>query len=201
MHSIVTYMGRARRLAILGASLLLWPLAGAATAELPPLEQSDRHAKISRLVTTLFERSHYRQVRIDDSVSSRVLDRYIEVMDGNRHYFLASDIEEFEAHRHKLDDAVNLDSLGDQTGADALPESAWVRFDDIPLPFGQITADPQQERRITHGQTVLIRDLDSDEGDWVKLVNSRGRLIAVGVVAERIGTGAVGVVQPRIVFS
>jgi hypothetical protein len=35
----------------------------------------------------------------------------------------------------------------------------------------------------------------------VKLTNRRGQLIAVGVVAERIGSGAVGVVQPKIVFS
>ena len=69
-----------------------------ATAEAPGLEPSDRHAKISRLVTTLFERSHYRQIRVDDQVSSDVLDRYIEVMDGNRQYFLAGDITQFDQY-------------------------------------------------------------------------------------------------------
>lgn len=111
MLSVEKLRVRGRRLATLGGLLLLWPLAAIATAQLPELEQTDRHAKISRLVTTLFERSHYRQVRIDDEVSSRVLDRYIEVMDGNRHYFLASDIQEFEGYRHKLDDAVKRGQL------------------------------------------------------------------------------------------
>ena len=76
----------------------------------------------------------------------------------------------------------------------------WVPFDSIPLPFEQVVADPQQESRIAHGQTVLIRESRSDEGDWVKLVNQRHRLIAVGSVVERIGSGGVVVVQPRIVF-
>ena len=46
-----------------------------------------------------------------------------------------------------------------------------------------------------------IRSPPGEAGDWVKLTNRRGQLIAVGVVAEKIGSGAVGVVQPRIVFS
>jgi len=111
MQSFVMLPARRRRVAALSVLLLMWPLTGATSAQAPALEQSDRHAKISRLVTTLFERSHYRQVRIDDEVSSRVLDRYIEVMDGNRHYFLASDIEDFEDFRYKLDDAVKRGQL------------------------------------------------------------------------------------------
>ena len=77
---------------------------------------------------------------------------------------------------------------------------AWWPFDDIPLPFSEVLADAQQERRIQHGQTVLIRDLEGQEGDWVKVVNRSHRFIAVGSVVERIGTGNVGVVQPKVVF-
>jgi tRNA pseudouridine55 synthase len=80
------------------------------------------------------------------------------------------------------------------------PGDAWVPFDQIPLPFGEVTADPQQEQRIHHGQTVLVRELAGEEGDWVKLINRRRELIAVGTVVERIGAGGVGVVQPKVVF-
>jgi tRNA pseudouridine55 synthase len=79
-------------------------------------------------------------------------------------------------------------------------ESAWIPFDAIPLPFGEVTADPQQETRITHGQTVLVRELAGAEGDWVKLINKRREFIAVGTVVERIGTAGVGIIQPRVVF-
>lgn len=107
---LLNFLADRRRL-LLAVTLGLLPLAGMATADAPQLEPSDRHAKISRLVTTLFERSHYRQIRVDDQVSSDVLDRYIEVMDGNRQYFLASDIEEFESYRYELDDAVKRGDL------------------------------------------------------------------------------------------
>ena len=68
------------------------------------------------------------------------------------------------------------------------PGAAWVPFDQIPLPFGEVTADPQQEQRIRHGQTVLVRELGGEEGDWVKLLNRRREFIAVGTVVERIGS-------------
>lgn len=77
---------------------------------------------------------------------------------------------------------------------------AWIPFDEIPLPMGEVIADTQQEERLTHGQTALIKELPGEEGDWVKLMSRRRRFIAVGTVLERIGHGGVGIVQPRVVF-
>ena len=98
------------------ATLLLAILLGGATAAKPAatetvLAPSERHGKISRLVTTLFERSHYRRATVDDGTSSLMLDAYIEALDGNRQYFLATDIAEFEAWRTTLDDAVKRGQL------------------------------------------------------------------------------------------
>lgn len=100
----------------------------------------------------------------------------------------------------RLEDALDLDTLRQQVEDGAEQVSAWIPFDEIPLPFGEITADPQQEKRIQHGQTVLVRDLEGKEGDWIKVLNHRRQFIAVGSVVERIGTGRVGVVQPKVVF-
>ena len=44
-------------------------------------------------------------------VSSQILDRFITNMDGNRHYFMAADIEEFETYRYEFDDAVKRGDL------------------------------------------------------------------------------------------
>jgi carboxyl-terminal processing protease len=55
----------------------------------------------------MFERSHYRQAPVNDPVSSLVLDRYLESLDGARSYFLVSDVAEFERYRYQLDDAVS----------------------------------------------------------------------------------------------
>jgi len=101
----------------------------------------------------------------------------------------------------KVEDAVTLDELRSHPDSAETPDGGWIPIDQIPLPFTEVAADAQQEQRITHGQSILFRTLAGEAGDWVKLVNRRGQLIAVGVIAERIGNGAVGVVQPRIVFS
>jgi len=74
----------------------------------PPtvIAEQPRHETISKVMTSLVERSHYSRVKVDDSVSSKMLDSYIEALDGNRLYFLADDIAGFERYRFTLDDAV-----------------------------------------------------------------------------------------------
>lgn len=99
-----------------------------------------------------------------------------------------------------VESAATLARLDEAATAGHPPGEAWIPFDQIPLPFGEVTADPQQEHRISHGQTVLVRELAGEEGDWVKLVNRRREFIAVGTVVERIGNAGVGIVQPKVVF-
>ncbi len=100
----------------------------------------------------------------------------------------------------KVEQAITFGALEELVKAGEGAGAAWIPFDQIPLPFGEVTADPQQETRISHGQTVLVREILGEEGDWVKLVNRRRELIAVGTVVERIGSAGVGIVQPRVVF-
>ena len=100
----------------------------------------------------------------------------------------------------RVEDALPFSRLEEKVQAEEALGAAWIPFDQIPLPFGEVTADPQQENRISHGQTVLVRELAGEEGDWVKLVNRRREFIAVGTVIERIGSAGVGIVQPKVVF-
>lgn len=99
-----------------------------------------------------------------------------------------------------VEDAATFKRLEELVQAGEAPRTTWIPFDQIPLPFGEVTADPQQETRISHGQTVLVRELAGEEGDWVKLVNRRRELIAVGTIVERIGSAGVGIIQPKVVF-
>ena len=68
-------------------------------------------ARLRGSSSSMFERSHYRQAPVNDPVSSLVLDRYVESLDGQRSYFLASDIAEFERYRYQLDDAIPTGEL------------------------------------------------------------------------------------------
>lgn len=83
---------------------------------------------------------------------------------------------------------------GEEIGTALLP------IGEIPLPFASCEVDTAQERRLRNGQTAILRGIEAEAGDWVRLADRRGELVAIGTVAERIGTGAIAVVQPRIVF-
>jgi carboxyl-terminal processing protease len=83
----------------------------AASAAVTDFAPTERQAKVARLVSSMFERSHYRQAPVNDPVSSLVLDRYLESLDGSRSYFVASDIAEFEKYRYQLDDAITTGKL------------------------------------------------------------------------------------------
>ena len=76
-----------------------------------PLLPESRHENIGELVTQFIQKSHYLHVTVNDDLSSRVMDRYIEALDRNRMYLLASDVEYFEKFRHQLDDVVRSQPL------------------------------------------------------------------------------------------
>ena len=75
------------------------------------LEPESRHENIGRLVTTFIQKSHYNHIAVNDDLSSRVMDTYIDELDRNRVYLLASDLEFFEQYRLELDDIVRSEPL------------------------------------------------------------------------------------------
>ena len=115
MESVLTKNKIGVRQWILLAVVAVWSLSASAATpavntqeELAPVA---RHEKIGQLVTEFIQKSHYRHASVDDELSSKVLDRYIESLDNNRMYLLASDVAEFEKYRYGLDDMVRSEPL------------------------------------------------------------------------------------------
>ena len=108
---------RTRGLAIALLALLSLPALsnseGGATAidENQFLYPEQRHENIGELVAQFIQKSHYNQIAVDDTLSSKVLDFYVDNLDRNRMYLLASDIEYFERYRYQLDDIVKSKPL------------------------------------------------------------------------------------------
>ena len=75
------------------------------------LEPTSAMAEASRWARTFLTRAHYKKTDLDDDLSSEILDRYVESLDPNRIFFLASDIRAFEAYRNGLDDALEREQL------------------------------------------------------------------------------------------
>jgi carboxyl-terminal processing protease len=83
----------------------------AATEPLPPLQIEAKHVPISTNVAKLIEELHYSLPRLDNSLSSAILDQYLDTLDGNRMYFTAADIASFNRLRYELDDRTRTGDL------------------------------------------------------------------------------------------
>lgn len=83
----------------------------AAVEPLPPLQIQPKHPAISSNVAKLIEELHYSLPRLDNSVSSAILDRYLDTLDVNRMYFTAGDIASFNRLRYELDDRTRTGDL------------------------------------------------------------------------------------------
>ncbi|MEQ1507523.1 MAG: carboxy terminal-processing peptidase, partial [Myxococcota bacterium] len=60
--------------------------------------------EVATIVAEMLQRYHYDKHPIDDEMSERWLDNYLDALDYGRMVFLQSDIDEFETHRDTLDD-------------------------------------------------------------------------------------------------
>ena len=56
------------------------------------------------VVKYVVEKGHYNSIEIDDDISEKIFDSYIEQLDAQKRFFLQSDIRQFEKYKHKLDD-------------------------------------------------------------------------------------------------
>ena len=75
------------------------------------IEPEMEHRYASNIATRFLTNYHYKRTRLDDDLSSDIFDSYLELLDPNRIYFLASDIEMFERYRSGLDDALRHSDL------------------------------------------------------------------------------------------
>lgn len=76
------------------------------------LQPLNHYKTESQLLVSLLSRYHYKQVEIDDSLSEKIFNRYLKVLDNGKNYFLKSDIDKLISYKDKLDDNLidgNLD--------------------------------------------------------------------------------------------
>ena len=68
----------------------------------PSLEQRLR----SNLATKFLANWHYKDTRLDDELSEKIFEGYLNLLDPNYSFFLAKDIETFSPYRLRMDDAL-----------------------------------------------------------------------------------------------
>jgi carboxyl-terminal processing protease len=71
----------------------------------PSEDERQSETSISKVVSSLLERSHFSRQAFDDAMSAKFLNRYIDTLDALHLHFLKSDIDEFEKkYRDSLDE-------------------------------------------------------------------------------------------------
>ncbi|MEM7054370.1 MAG: carboxy terminal-processing peptidase, partial [Pseudomonadota bacterium] len=80
-------------------------------ADLNLLKPATEHSFATRLTTRFLSSYHYRRTQLDDEMSKRIFEQYIELLDPNRMYFLVSDIDDLQRYQLHLDDALRTAEL------------------------------------------------------------------------------------------
>ncbi|HEV8513881.1 MAG TPA: carboxy terminal-processing peptidase [Cyclobacteriaceae bacterium] len=78
------------------------------TTELKPKPVYGREA---RVISYILDTYHYRKISLNDSLSAAILQQYINELDNNRVYFLASDIQSFDKYKNVIDDLTRKEDV------------------------------------------------------------------------------------------
>lgn len=69
------------------------------------------YGKEAKIIAYILDNNHYRKIVLNDSLSSVILDRFIESLDNNKTYFTAQDIRNFEKYRFLVDDLIKAENV------------------------------------------------------------------------------------------
>ena len=70
------------------------------------LYPKQKHREQSKLIHQLLTKYHYKKINLSDSLSKKILDRYIASLDPNKEYLFSSDIKYFSQYDEKIDDYI-----------------------------------------------------------------------------------------------
>ena len=73
---------------------------------LDTLGPTPEHRQATAGIVQLMQRYHYKRVEVGDELSEQIFDRFLETLDPQKNFFLASDLAEFDPFRRKFDDAL-----------------------------------------------------------------------------------------------
>jgi carboxyl-terminal processing protease len=83
------------------------PASAASILPAGSLAPTDDQRAIARKIGRILEETHYSRAPIDDAFSGQVFQRYLEFLDPEHSYFLASDIKEFSVYKDQFDDMIH----------------------------------------------------------------------------------------------
>ncbi|KLV03781.1 carboxy-terminal protease [Photobacterium aquae] len=165
------------RFSLIAAGMMLAASAQALEAkytlsDIPQLAPEKQHATASKRVASRFTRSHYKQFSLNDQFSASMFDRYIEMLDYNKSFLTASDIQQFDKWQNQLDDQLKR---GDTSAAFDIYNTALKRRYDryqyaLTLLDREINFDIDEEMVLDRSELPWAKDRNELNEIWRKRV-------------------------------
>lgn len=71
----------------------------------------EKEALLMELITFVINNGHYDPIDVDDNFSAEVYNNYLEILDGNKRFFLQEDLNQLNAYENKIDDLIKSQSF------------------------------------------------------------------------------------------
>ena len=122
--------------------------------------ESQKKATLEILET--LDKRHFTHIAVDDALSVKFLNNYIDQLDPNKSFFLQADIDEFLTYQYALDDALKK---GQNTIGFAIYQRLRVRMNDrLQLIINNLTDNPPPSD-FSIDENFL---LNNEDQDWPK---------------------------------
>lgn len=127
---------------LLGVLLAIAPSARALEAGSPPvLAPLHEQAQAANLTAQFLARFSYRPIPLDDALSARIMDKFIQFLDPDRMIFLQADIDGFMVDRTRIDDG--------------------IKHEDLQIPFSIFnTYEQRMVERMNYARSLLKQNFD-----------------------------------------
>lgn len=107
MSNFIQYMFSKKSLLIVLVLLLGGSIFFAVQSSSTRKEPGSRFERILQLIGEFLEEGHYNPKKIDDGFSKVVFAKFLKDLDGDKTYFLKSDIDEFKKYETRIDDEIH----------------------------------------------------------------------------------------------
>lgn len=171
---------------------------GPASGVVEDLKPTDVQYKAQSTALRLLTNFHYRKEKLDDSLSSVILDKYLKDIDPGKLYLVRSDVEKFEKYRYSFDDFLKRGELDIPYEIFNLYRSRWLERNEY---ISKILDDPKLQD--FSGKETLEVDREklpwaanADELDelWFKYIKSEALDLKLSGKAD---TAAITVLKQR----
>jgi len=85
--------------------------AHAGLADTLQLKPKEIYGKEAKVMAYILDNNHYRKIKLNDSLSSVILDAYIKNLDNNKTYFTTRELADFEKYRNQIDDLTRAEDV------------------------------------------------------------------------------------------